>query len=217
MSQAPSFPGFPGVTKATAIPNIFFATLLPRMDRPGELLAFLWVARYVQEQKGSERCVTANELWTVEGLAESFENLASGRDALEAGLRRCVELGALVDVTITGRDGAETYYFINNGPSRRAAVRIRTGEVRLKPSTIVVPTKLEDRPGIFRMYEEYIGTITPIVGDLLVEAMDTYPIDWIEEAFRNAAERNIRSWKYVERILERWAGEGARSGEGVAP
>ena len=62
-------------------------------------------------------------------------------------------------------------------------MRVRTGEQKLKPHTVVVATKLEDRPGIFRLYEEYIGTLTPIAGELLIEAMDTYPIDWIEEAF----------------------------------
>ena len=159
--------------------------------------------------------MTVDALWAVEGLAESFANLAGGRSGLEAGLERCAELGALIAVTITGRGGPETCYFINNPPSRRTAVRVRTGEHRLKPHTVVVATKLEDRPGIFRLYEEYIGTITPIAGELLVEAMDTYPMDWIEEAFRNAAERNIRSWKYVERILERWAGDGARANQEV--
>jgi hypothetical protein len=36
---------------------------------------------------------------------------------------------------------------------------------------------------------------------------------WIEEAFREAASLNKRSWRYIERILERWSTEGKGSGE----
>jgi len=59
MSRGEPFGGFPGVARATAIPNLFFATVLPDMTAPGELLAFLWVARLVQEQKGTVRFVSA--------------------------------------------------------------------------------------------------------------------------------------------------------------
>jgi hypothetical protein len=35
-----------------------------------------------------------------------------------------------------------------------------------------------------------------------------YPAEWLEAAFREAAAQNARSWRYVSRILERWAIEG---------
>ena len=45
------------------------------------------------------------------------------------------------------------------------------------------------------------------------EAEQVYPYSWIEEAFREAATHNKRSWRYVARILERWAAEGKDYGE----
>lgn len=204
------FGGFPAVGKATAIPNIFFTTVLPKLESPGALLAFLWVSRLVQEQRGDVRCSTVEDVWAFPAARQSFELTGGGRAGLEQGLRECIAAGALVGLELRGPGVAETVYFVNNPASRRTVARARSGELRLRPETTAVPVRQEDeaRPGIFRLYEEHVGTITPMVGDRLVEAEDTYPPDWIEDAFREAAELNIRNWRYIERILARWAEEG---------
>jgi len=66
---------------------------------------------------------------------------------------------------------------------------------------------------IFALYEQNIGIITPMIAEELKEAEKVYPPQWIEEAFREAAALNKRSWRYIARILERWASEGKDSGE----
>lgn len=209
-SETDSFTGFPGIGKATAIPNLFFTDVLPRLETPGALLAFLWVARLVQEQRGdAPRCVSADEVWSHPAARASFETLGNGRDGLDQGLARCVELRALLGLELTGGQAPEAVYFVNNPSSRRAVARARSGELRIRPATAARPLALrEERPGIFRLYEEHIGTITPMIGDRLVEAEETYPPEWIEDAFREAAELNIRNWRYIERILRTWAEEG---------
>ena len=35
----------------------------------------------------------------------------------------------------------------------------------------------------------------------------------MEEAFRLAAERNVRHWRYVRAILQRWAAQGKDDGK----
>ncbi len=207
------FGGFPGVAKATAIPNVFFATVLPRMTTPAGLMAFLWVSRLVQEQRGEARFVTEAQVWAFEGAAASFERLGGGRQGLLAGLGQCVDLGALLVLRLSGPAGEECVYFVNNPGSRRTVGRARAGELRLRPETVAVAVPTEARPGIFRLYEENVGTITPMVGERLLHAAETYPAEWIEEAFREAAELNRRNWRYVERILQKWAEEG-RGDEG---
>ncbi len=214
MSRAKPFGGFPVVARATAIPNLFFATVLPEMTAPGELLAFLWVARLVQEQRGAERFVSADQVWAEDGAPESFAGLAGGRAGLDTGLAGCLELGALLGLRLTGPAGAEIVYFVNNPGSRRAVTRARAGELHLRPETVAQLVVPHSRPGIFRLYEENIGTITPLVGERLLDAAEKYPAEWVEEAFRRAAERNARNWRYVERILIRWAEEG-RGHEGT--
>jgi len=62
VSAETGFNGFPGMAKATAIPNLFFATVLPNLRAPGDLLAFLWVARVVQEQRGEAVFATADQV-----------------------------------------------------------------------------------------------------------------------------------------------------------
>jgi DnaD/phage-associated family protein len=66
---------------------------------------------------------------------------------------------------------------------------------------------------IFAIYEQNIGMITPMIAEELKEAERLYPPRWIEEAFKEAVTLNKRSWKYIARILERWASEGKDSGE----
>lgn len=203
------FSGFPGIGKATALPNLFFSAVLPQMDSPGALLAFLWVSRLAQEGRAEKRCTTVDEIWRQAAAREAFETLAGGRRGLEAGLLQCVELRALLAVGIRGAGIDETVYFQNDPMSRRTIARARAGEVAIQPETMVIPIEPgERRPGIFRLYEEHIGTITPLVGDRLVEAEDMYPADWIEDAFREAAELNARNWRYIEKILHNWAEEG---------
>ncbi|OAI44528.1 hypothetical protein AYO38_00070 [bacterium SCGC AG-212-C10] len=203
-----TFEGFPSISKATAIPNSFFANVLPLLTAPDELLAFLWVSHAVQAQQGDVRFVTADEILALPGAEQSFANLASGREGFEAGLEACVSLGVLLAVELTGPAGAIRVFFVNNPGSRRAIARARAGEISLHAGTFARPVEPESRPTIFRLYEEHVGTITPMVGERLVTASETYPEQWIEDAFRRAAEANVRNWKYIERILARWAEEG---------
>jgi DnaD/phage-associated family protein len=202
------FAGFPGITRATAIPNVFFVAVLPRMRAPEELLAFLWVARLVQEQRNDALHITAAEVWANEPAMASFAAMGNGRDGLKRGLAACVELGALLALRLAGEGGEETVFFVNNPGSRRTVARARAGDLVLRPGAVALDVPVETRPGVFRMYEEHIGTITPFAGERLMEAVETYPAAWIEEAFRTAAEMNVRNWRYVERILQRWLQEG---------
>jgi DNA replication protein DnaD len=41
-----------------------------------------------------------------------------------------------------------------------------------------------------------------------MEAEETYPASWIEDAFREAIRLNKRNWKYILAILVRWQAEG---------
>lgn len=209
MSAAERFDGFPALARSTAIPNLFFAAVLPALEEPGALLAFLWASRLIQEQRGDARFVTAEQVWAEPGAAASFDALGGGRSGLDAGLRACRDARALLSLEIASPEGVVAIYFVNNAAARRAIARARAGDLELRPEAAVLPGyEAPARPGIFRLYEDHIGTITPLMGERLMEAEATYPEDWIEDAFREAAELNARSWRYIERILANWAEEG---------
>ncbi|HEY0072023.1 MAG TPA: DnaD domain protein [Chloroflexia bacterium] len=74
-----------------------------------------------------------------------------------------------------------------------------------------------ERPTIFALYEQNIGLLTPLLAEKLQDAEGRYPLEWIEAAFEEAVSNNKRNWRYIERILERWAVEGMNSGKDRGP
>src|SRR5574337_591653 len=65
-----------------------------------------------------------------------------------------------------------------------------------------------ERPNIFALYEQNIGMLPPLLAEELREAAETYPPEWIEEAFRLAVQQNKRRWSYIRAILKRWHSDG---------
>ena len=53
-----------------------------------------------------------------------------------------------------------------------------------------------------------------MVADELRDAEQTYPLRWIEEAIETAVANNVRKWRYIIVILERWRQEGKQDGIG---
>src|SRR2546428_13159417 len=87
----------------------------------------------------------------------------------------------------------------------------RLGPGRQLPAPSDPP--VSQKANVYQLYEENIGPLTPMVAQELKEAETLYPFEWIEEAFREAAALNKRSWRYAARILERWAVEGRKREE----
>ena len=64
------------------------------------------------------------------------------------------------------------------------------------------------KSNIFALYEDNIGTISPMLAEELKLAEKEYNHAWIEEAFQIAVNQNKRSWGYISAILRRWSTEG---------
>jgi DNA replication protein len=111
---------------------------------------------------------------------------------------------------------ADQCLLLNTPSHRRLVGRVAAGEAHLAlatPAAVAAPPAR--RPTIYELYEQNVGLLTPLLVEDLREAADTYPPDWIEEAFREAVGYNRRNWHYVRRILETWATRG-RGERGVA-
>jgi DnaD/phage-associated family protein len=61
---------------------------------------------------------------------------------------------------------------------------------------------------VLTLYEQNIGLITPMLLEELREAEERYPPHWIADAIREAVRANARSWRYIKKVLERWAAHG---------
>lgn len=204
-----TFRGFPGGRLAqTPLPNLLFSELVPAVDDLGELKTTLHVLWLLSRKTGSPRYVTLQELLGDSTLARSLSGLAATpQAALEASLKKAVARGTLLH--LSSKNGQDHIYLLNSPQGRRAAERVELGELQLSTEALCVePAAPTERPNIFVLYEQNIGLLQPMIAEELEEAERIYSPEWIQEAFRIAIENNVRNWKYIRRILERWATEG---------
>jgi DNA replication protein len=205
-----SFKGFPeGKVHLTPVPSPFFTELLPDIDQLGELKLTLYIFWRLDRMEGAFRYLRRLDLLSdarfVEGMGETTEAAQSAIDsALELALKR----GTLLQASLDFENGPQEIYFLNS-PKGRAALRaIQSGNWRLTGENQQLAPAVTEPPNIFRLYEENIGPLTPLIADELTEAEQSYQPAWIEEAIRLAVENNKRNLRYIFAILERWRREG---------
>lgn len=200
------FAGFPARAEVTPIPNLFFASVLPLIDDISELKAILYIF-WLVSRRGGNRFASFTELVSKGWLRE---------DELKRALTKAVEHKVLLSLEAKIGNKIEEIYAVNDVAGRREMDKIRQGkvpEVSLLPDRCVKSEKPAELTNIFRLYEQNIGLLTPMIADELREAEKLYPWEWIESAFREAVTLNKRNWKYISRILERWAAEGKDDGK----
>ena len=177
-----------GETGFISLPDSFFTQAVPKIQDLAELKVVLYVAYLILRKPDHTHFVTYKEL-----KAESCRLSAElGEETLRQALDSAVEHGTLLHSTLNINGMPEDVYSL-------AAPMYRGRQ----PPTI----------NVFALYEQNIGMITPMIAEELKEAERLYPPQWIEEAFKEAVTLNKRSWRYIARILERWASEGKDSGE----
>lgn len=212
LSHSTAFAGFPaGSFKGTVFPNLFFSVVLPEIDSLAELKLVLAVFWRLQEKKGYPRYVTLSEM-VADGIRlgvveqSDQERESTTRNLLQS----AVEKGVLLHLLARFPDRMEDIYFVNSVQGRRAVQQLRQGELDIGQELVERPEAKEpfERKDIFTLYEQNVGLLTPLIAEQLQEAEKLYPAEWVEEAFRLAVEYNKRSWRYIRRILERWALEG---------
>jgi len=205
------FTGFPAGARATVVPSLFFSELLPQIDDEAELRVTLYAFYALGRRKGYPRFVTESELRAeaplLAALGDGADQLAL--DRLRQGLDKASQRGTLLTLEVEKAGQRERLVFVNTPSDRRAVALIREGGLdlgRALPAEQGAPSSRRDN--VFQLYEANIGPLTPLVAEELKEAEELYPYEWLEEALREAALLNKRSWRYVSRILQRWATEG---------
>jgi DnaD/phage-associated family protein len=214
------FVGFPaGKQPYTPIPDQFFSELLPDIEHLGELKLTLHVFWLLTRKKSERPHVSGEELAADRRLLSGLASPGmSPEEALRDALDRAVARRTLLRVTSGSGAEQREWYFVNSAKGRQAVDDLLAG--RWAPAGAGPQIQLQaQRPNIFVLYEQNVGPLTPLLAEELMEAEDTYPAPWIEDAFREAVELNKRSWRYIQRILERWAAEGktdetSRRGDG---
>lgn len=183
------FSGFTDSETFTPLPDSFFHRLLNEIEEADELK------------------VTLHALWlaaTMEGRVHVLRetDFAGVVPDPAAALEKAAARGTLIRVA---RESA-VYYLLNSPRGRAAAESLRSGQ--LDPASLPAAIPPVERPNVFKLYEENIGPLTPLLADALKDAEQTYPPEWVAEALEIAVTRNKRNWRYVEAILKRWKEEG---------
>ncbi len=209
------FKGFPqGKVRTTPIPEAFFRELLPQIDDLDELKVIVYAFWRLEHKEGTFRYLLQEEFLQDSSFMDGLEATHGERQpVLERALRQSVDRGALLEARVTLGEGETSLYFLNDARGQAAIQAIQRGEWR--PSSkldrlVEIPV---EKPNIFRLYEEHIGPLTPMIADALRDAESEFPSSWFEEAFRIAVENNARSWRYIEAILKRWQEKGRHEQE----
>jgi DnaD/phage-associated family protein len=187
------FRGFTDAESFTDLPDSFFEELLRGIHDQAELKVSLYALWRTSREEGEYRALRRDD------FSETVLGLPAGE--IEAGLGKSVESGFLLRSDHEG----EVLYFLNSPRGREAAAAHGAG--RLKDTDLLTAFPAE-RPNVFKLYEENIGPLTPLIADALKDAEATYSAEWTADAIELAAKNNKRSWKYCEAILKRWKDEG---------
>ncbi|HNP70360.1 MAG TPA: DnaD domain protein [Kouleothrix sp.] len=201
---------FTGFTtdKLVGLPPELFAEVLPQITLPTELKVTLHVFYRMSRQRGSApRRVSWDELAADKTLRRGLRALSKLRapdDLLAEGLEAAVQRTTLLHVVLPDDGRAVNWYVVNTAANRLWAERIGEAGAALAPNA----SAPDERPALITLYEHNIGLVTPMLLDELREAEERYPMHWIEDAIREAVRANARSWRYISKVLERWAAHG---------
>ena len=197
---------FPPRTRYIPVPAQALGPLLAEIDSLAELKCTLRLIGMVHQRRSKRLWVTTSEMENDAILADALAQEPEGsKQAIIKGVQLAVTRGTLLEA----EQNNEKVLFLNDEPGRKAMAQL--GEVTMEEPAS--SSQGEDRPNIFVLYEQNIGSLTPLLTEELKEAESVYPWPWIEEAFREAVSSNIRKWRYIASILERWAAEGKDNGE----
>ena len=209
------FGGFLRDTRYTSLPNPLLGPLLAEIDTLGELTCTIRVIALIYQKRGSRPWMTLDELLQDSILRESLLTKERGPDAeILQGIRKAVARGTLLEAYENSRGEERTFILVNDQQGRNTIQRLHL--LSDCPDPVEPPTTDESpihRANIFSLYEENIGTLTPLLTDELKEAAELYPSNWVQDAFKEAVVLQRRNWRYISRILERWALEGKDNGE----
>lgn len=208
------FTGFGNSGDGVHLPTEFFTDLLPAISHIDELQVTLVALRQVA--KGDESvAISEYGLLHDDGLRKALRTEGSPRspeDRILHGLELALARGTLLRVIHEYQRREESWYYLSS-PRNRAMVaafnRNDKAVVAKLPDDHDPPLRMRpDRPNAFRLYEQNIGPLTPLIADQIIRAIEDYPDDWIEDAMREAVAYNRRSWRYISRILENWMANG---------
>ena len=195
-----NFKGFTDSETFTQLPNTFFHQLLKEIKDADELKVILYFIWRIENMEGPFRALSRMDF--------DVKELGLGADEITRGLEKAVQRGSMLKAQKArvepGRNDAVVYFLLNSPRGRADVKAMESG--KWNPKSASAPPM--ERPNIFKLYEENIGPLTPLIADALKDAENIYSDEWIAEVIELAVKNNKRNWKYCEAVLKRWKEEG---------
>ncbi|NJN17290.1 MAG: DnaD domain protein [Oscillochloris sp.] len=200
--------GFSGFStdRLVSLPPELFSEILPAITLPSELKVTLHVFYRLSRQRSTPRRIGWDDLQADRVLRRSLRAISKLRppeELLIEGLEAAVTRGTLIHLPQPTEGRVVNWYLVNTTANREWVRSLDAARVAL-----AAPEQAVERPGLIGLYEQNIGLVTPMLIDELREAEERYPAEWIEAAMREAVRSNARSWRYIRKVLERWAANG---------
>jgi DNA replication protein len=203
-------------SRPVRVPFAFLEEVAPEITSMEEMQVSLAVFRLVSGLEGDETPIAERMILRDAALRRSLRRDGIAADAdnrILQGVELAVGRGTLLRFAAVRGSRETLWYYVNTPVNRATVASMQRGA--LAPPAIVwegltAPTINVDQPNAFRMYEQNIGPLTPLIADQISRAIEEYPGDWIEDAIAEAVTYNRRSWRYILRILENWTAAGRR-------
>lgn len=101
-------------------------------------------------------------------------------------------------------------------------INLPSGVTMTPPSVTMTPykepsiknlttTRGNGHKNLFKVYEDNIGILTPLIADKLKDIAGEFPAEWFEEAVKEACDANIRKLSYIVAVLKRWQVDGFKT------
>ena len=214
-----SFSGFGRGTLFTPVPNPLFGPLLEQVQDLAEWKVTLRSMWLLHRKRGRPQVAHLNEFLNDPALLRGLKGLGKApRDEIRRGLELAVTRGTLLMHRADYDDESSRVFMLNTEAGRAILARLRRGEDLRGTDDEQAYQDLEEeppgeKPNIFALYEDNVGTLSPMLAEQLKEAESAYPGDWVSDAFQIAVAENKRNWRYIAGILRRWAAEGKDHGK----
>lgn len=192
------------------VPHGFFTDVLPQLSDIAEIQVTLAIFRMTHEAGGFERPLSESTIVRDARLRKALRVEGSPNEPdrrIGIGLDLAVGRGTLLRVAADFRGERNVWYYVNTVANQAQVAAMGRGSASPPPDLWrdgEAPVVQAERPTVFRLYEQNIGLLTPLIAERLVDALETYPPEWIEDAITEAVSYNRRSWRYINRILENW-------------
>lgn len=145
---------------------------------------------------------------------EKYESTSAARR--EAGKRGAMKRWAQESKSIANDNKNSKCHFANSKNALSVSDSESDSVVVVDAATTAADSRIaSDLAEIVQHFQEVIGDFPRSALDKLQRWREVYPAEIIRAAIDEAAENNVRKWRYVDGVLKGWQADGVRTLGGV--